>query len=85
MDDILSKPARLGALQELLSKWMGTPATVAAGPLCVAELKSLAESATERTAILHDFVEQARSDLADLETALKAEDLFRVRTSGAPV
>lgn len=75
MDDMLSKPARLGALKGVLSKWMAATAPVVASPFCVADLEGVAASASERTEILRDFMGQTRSDLADLEAALQRQDL----------
>jgi signal transduction histidine kinase/DNA-binding response OmpR family regulator len=90
MDDILTKPAELVGLKEMLSKWLPAAAMVAAGavdarhegsdgtqaaPIDLAELQKIAANAADRTEILRDFMAQTRSDLTELEAALKRQDL----------
>lgn len=75
MDDMLSKPARLSALKEMVSTWMAAAATVVVSPFCMADLEAVAVSASEQTEVLRDFMGQTRSDLADLEAALQRQDV----------
>jgi CheY-like chemotaxis protein/HPt (histidine-containing phosphotransfer) domain-containing protein len=89
MDDVLTKPARLGELKEVLSRWVGAAATEVVGPADVgpegpsvtpatiidlAALENIAVSAAERAEILRDFVTQTQSDLVDLEAASNARN-----------
>ncbi|MBI4290395.1 MAG: PAS domain S-box protein [Betaproteobacteria bacterium] len=90
MDDVLTKPVELTALKEALAKWMPAatasfPRPVLAGsepdgtaqgtPIDYGELDKIAVNAADRMDILQDFMEQTRSDLAQLEAALKDKDL----------
>ena len=90
MDDILTKPVELFALHKALAKWMpaataSCPRPVLAGsepdgatqatPIDYGELDKIALNAADRMEILQDFMEQTKSDLAQLEAALKDKDL----------
>ena len=85
MDDILTKPAELTALKEMLSKWLpsATTATIDAdaaadarlgraqvSSLDLIALDKIAATPVERAEILLDFMTQTRSDLAALTAAL---------------
>ena len=90
MDDILTKPAGLAILKQMLAKWLPHAATEAAGPddaadtglggtqiapIGLAELDKIAATAAERAEILLDFMTQTRSDFAGLHTARTMHDL----------
>lgn len=90
MDDVMTKPAELAMLKQILAKWLppATPATAGpddaadAGsgatqiaPIGLAELDKIAATAAERAEILLDFMTQTRSDLAGLRAALPMQDL----------
>jgi CheY-like chemotaxis protein/HPt (histidine-containing phosphotransfer) domain-containing protein len=87
MDDVLTKPASLAALREVLSKWLpagavgplpsGQDAMGAAQsePIDLTQLEQVAANAEERAVILQDYMAQMRIDLADLVTAMKSTDL----------
>jgi len=91
MDELLVKPADLAQLKEALSRWLAvadTPVRAAheepddAAPIDLKVLDQLTANATDRAAILQDFMAQTRSDLADLLAALEAHDLpASVRTA----
>jgi signal transduction histidine kinase/DNA-binding response OmpR family regulator len=85
MDDILTKPAELTALKEMLSKWLPSAATATIDADAAADarlgraqvssldliaLDKIAATPVERAEILLDFMTQTRSDLAALTAAL---------------
>jgi CheY-like chemotaxis protein/HPt (histidine-containing phosphotransfer) domain-containing protein len=90
MDDILTKPAELGALRKTLTTWL--PAAVAStlrpddvagetlrkGPvaaLTLAGLSKIASTPEQRAEILVDFISNSESDLSDLRAAQRIQDL----------
>lgn len=90
MDDILTKPAELAVLKQMLAKWMPSAAAVAASPSGPVDagsgstqatsagftgLDRIATTATERAEIARDFMAQTRSDVAALGAALTEQDL----------
>ena len=90
MDDILTKPAGLTMLKQMLAKWLPQAAAAAGpedaadagmgatqiAPIGLAELDKIAATAAERAEILLDFMTQTRSDLAGLRTARTMHDLL---------
>jgi PAS domain S-box-containing protein len=90
MDDILTKPAELGALSKILSKWLPAPRSqfqdaddraAVAQPAPQSELFSLAglgaiaTTAAEQNEILQDFITHNESDLCSLRAAQITMDL----------
>jgi PAS domain S-box-containing protein len=90
MDDIITKPAELGALGRTLSKWLTCPVAQApaedglaidAGPAAQSEvfsidgLGAIATTAAEQDEILQDFITHNDSDLANLRAAQIVMDL----------
>ena len=90
MDDILTKPAELAVLKQMLAKWLPPAASATAGPteaaearsattqiapISLAELDKIAASAAERAEILLDFMAQTRIEFAGLRPALTTPDL----------
>jgi PAS domain S-box-containing protein len=90
MDDILTKPAELGALSKTLSIWLpslkapkvGDADTVDAGRaethselFNLAGLGAIATTAAERTEILQDFITHNESDRSSLRAAQLVKDL----------
>jgi PAS domain S-box-containing protein len=89
MDDILTKPAEMAMLKQVLAKWLPSAATAMVGPddadaasgrtqapsVVLAGLDKIAATAAERAEILLDFMTQIRSDLDGLRVALTVEDL----------
>lgn len=73
MDDVLIKPSDLVALKEALAKWM--PAAAQIIPIDYEQLDKVAADATDRMDILQSFMAQTRSDLAELEAAMRNRDL----------
>ncbi len=90
MDDILTKPAGLSMLKQMLAKWLPQAAAAAGpedaadagmgatqiAPIGLAELDKIAATAAERAEILLDFMTQTQSDLAGLRTARTMNDLL---------
>lgn len=88
MDDLLVKPVDLPRLRDVLSCHLAgvmaaaastgrtgsTAADARDAPIDLAELDKLAANAEERTDILRAFLEQTRSDFAELEAALTQSD-----------
>jgi signal transduction histidine kinase/DNA-binding response OmpR family regulator len=85
MDDILTKPAELTELKEMLSKWLPSAATATIDANAAADarlgrtqvlsldfiaLDKIAATPAERAEILLDFMTQTRSDIAALTAAL---------------
>jgi signal transduction histidine kinase/DNA-binding response OmpR family regulator len=83
MDDILTKPAELAELKEMLSKWLpsGATATINAAAevrlgrtqvssIALIALDKIAATPADRAEILLDFMTQTRSDIAALTAAL---------------
>jgi len=90
MDDILTKPAELAVLKEMLAKWLPSATSATAGPddaadaasgaaqiapIDLTELDKIVANPVEREEILLDFMTQIRSDLAGLRAALTTQDL----------
>jgi two-component system, NarL family, sensor histidine kinase EvgS len=88
MDDILTKPAGLAALKKTLSKWLpfAAPAgqdsaveveasAVQTTPIDLVELDKIAATATDRVAILLDFITQTRSGLTAPHSAVAMQNL----------
>ncbi len=90
MDDILTKPAELGALSKTLSKWLpslmprnggGNDAAGEGSPgphselFNLAGLGAIATTAAEQTEILQDFIAHNESDLSSLRAAQIVMDL----------
>jgi PAS domain S-box-containing protein len=90
MDDIITKPAELGALSRTLSKWLASPVAqipaaddpaMVGRPAAQSELFSLdglgaiAATAAEQNEILQDFITHNESDLANLRAAQIVMDL----------
>lgn len=90
MDDILTKPAELAVLKQMLIKWLplavvatdgpgevaaAESGTVQIAPIGLAELDKIAATASERAEILMDFMSQSRSDFVTLRAALFQGDL----------
>ncbi|HEV8257267.1 MAG TPA: ATP-binding protein [Casimicrobiaceae bacterium] len=83
MDDILTKPAELTELKEMLSKWLPFAATATINAAAEARsgrtqvssidliaLDKIAATPADRAEILLDFMTQTRSDIAALTAAL---------------
>jgi CheY-like chemotaxis protein len=83
MDDILTKPAELTELKEMLSKWLPSAATATINAAAEARLgrtqvssidlialDKIAATPADRAEILLDFMTQTRSDIAALTAAL---------------
>jgi PAS domain S-box-containing protein len=90
MDDVLTKPAELGALSRILSKWLPAPRAQVFGPddsvavappgpqselFSLAGLGAIAATAAEQNEILRDFITHNQSDLSSLRAAQIVMDL----------
>ncbi|MBT9568550.1 MAG: CHASE3 domain-containing protein [Thiobacillus sp.] len=86
MDDLLVKPAGMPHLQEVLSKWINSPALLkidggidrpagaAIVPISFSELDKLVSSEPDRAEVLREFMAQSWADLAALDAAMKVPD-----------
>ncbi|MEO9079232.1 MAG: ATP-binding protein [Rhodanobacter sp.] len=75
MDDLLSKPANIAQLRQMLSKWIVVPGARAAPPIDQAALDRLSGDEAGSAEILAEFLAQTTSDLAALDAALASDDL----------
>jgi signal transduction histidine kinase/DNA-binding NarL/FixJ family response regulator len=78
MDDMLSKPADLTQLKEVLSRWLPGGVIAIGRPIDLSELKKIATDPAERKEILLDFLAQTQSDCVALEAALEKQDLHEL-------
>lgn len=75
MDDMLSKPANIAQLRQVLSKWIVVPGARAASPIDQTALDSLSSDEAGSAEIFAEFLAQTASDLAALDAALASDDL----------
>lgn len=90
MDELLVKPAAMPHLQDVLAKWVQSPAVPridasddAAGraaivPINFAELDKLVTNESERVEVLREFMAQSQADLDALEAAMRVPDTAMV-------
>lgn len=89
MDDVLTKPAELGALRKTLARWLpaggapslrspaidAAPLEVPVAALSLMGLSKISSSPEQRAEILVDFISNSESDLSDLRAAQRIADL----------
>lgn len=75
MDDLLSKPANIAQLRQVLSKWIVVPGARTAPPIDKAALDRLSGDEADSAEIFAEFLAQTTSDLVALDEALASNDL----------